>query len=198
MPAGDHARSARSARTRAVAADGHGDRPVSPGRQAGPPATSAMALPGLRGRVRLALIRDLAMGEWSHAELARQLGCAPGDVAQFAEFHAKEVSEVSAALAGQLAIETSGLWVSKRQNRVAELQSLYEDGEQVLEHLRSLSITDGAGLGSRRHATIARTQLAILGAVASEYDGKGKPTSGDDGSNVVHYIIEGPETESLT
>jgi hypothetical protein len=147
--------------------------------------------------VRLALIRDLAMGEWSHAELARQMGCTTRDVAEFAELHTQEIAEVSAALAGQLAIETSGLWVSKRQNRVAELQGLYEDGEQVLEHLRSLPIGDGAGLGSRRHATVARTQLAILGAVANEYDSKGKPTS-QDGGPVVHYIIEGPETESLT
>jgi len=186
---GGEARPAVSARLTAQRPTGHGGRATSPGRSPGP---------ALRGRVALALIRDLALGEWNHAHLGKQIGLTAAEVRAFAEDHAGEVAEVSAALAGRLAVETAGLWISKKQNRVAELQEMYEDGLAVLAHLRTLPLTDGAGLGSRRHATTTRTQLAILGAVAAEYEPRrGQPGTQDD-SKVVHYIIEGPETEYLT
>ncbi len=151
----------------------------------------------LRGRVRLALIRDLAMGEWSHAEIAKQTGATTKEIAAFAREHEAEIAEVSAALAGRLAVETAGLWISKKQNRVAELQKAYDDNDAVIDEMRA-SEQAANSLGSRKHFNLQRLQLSILGAAAAEYESRrGQSASSDDGK-VVRYIIEGPEAEYLT
>ena len=193
MAAAKRLRNAESAPQREPAAAAAPDR-------AGEPRPPRLGVSDrMRGRTRLALIRDLAMGEWSHRELADQLGLTAKEIAAFSEEEHEAITEVKSALAGQLAIETSGLWISKKQNRVAELEALFADNAQAIEYLRSLPITDGTGLGSRRHANLARSQLAILGAAATEYEPRrGTPTAPDSDRNVVHYIIEGLDTESLT
>ena len=89
-----------------------------------------------RGYPRLALIRDLAFGEYSYSEIAKTMGCTAGDISLFAQEHVQEIAEVRVALAGKLAIESAGLWVSKKQNRLAELQSDIEDLKDYIEDLR--------------------------------------------------------------
>ena len=150
-----------------------------------------------RGRTRLALIRDLAMGEWDPKTLADHLGVKAADIRAFADAHATEIAEVSAALAGKLAIETAGHWITKRQNRIAEMQSDFEDYDAVLVHLREKGVADGSGLGSRRHATTTRARLALLGAVADELEPRrGQPTL-QDGTKPTRYIIEGLDPKNL-
>jgi hypothetical protein len=137
------------------------------------------------------------MGEWDHRSLAQQLGVKAADIRAFAEANQQEISEVSAALAGKLAIETAGAWITKRQNRIAEMQDDYEDYTQVLELLRSKGVEDGSGLGSRRHATVTRARLALLAAVADEVEPRrGQPTQ-TDGAAPVRYIIEGLDPAKL-
>lgn len=157
-----------------------------------------------RGHGRLRLIRDLAMGEFSPRELARDLGLDRRDIETFSQDFAEEISEVRAALAGQLAIESAGLWVSKKQNRLAELQADIEDCNLAIAQMRIQPIgQDGyeSGLGSRRHMNITRTKLNALVAVANELAPLDKRAAGDDsGKNMIHYVIEADDTirSSLT
>jgi hypothetical protein len=151
-----------------------------------------------RGWPQLGLVRDLAFGEFSHQELASSLGCAAADIREFAEQHSEEIAETRAALAGQLAIETAGLWIAKRQNRLAEYQSDAEDLRGVIEALRK----DGR-LGGKVHHDTVRTRIAILRAVAEELSPRQtgltiRPTAGTDDKNVVHYVIEDPDVEAMT
>lgn len=133
------------------------------------------------------------MGEWTNAELARQIGVPTTDVAAFAAEHADEISEVRAALAGQLAIETAGLWITKKQFRLAEIQADFEDTEETIAQLRHETAAN-LGVGSRRHYNLNRMRLALLRAAAEEISGPRRPgpRTGDEDadSNVVHYVIE--------
>jgi len=142
------------------------------------------------------------MGEWSTRELAEACGTTQADISAFAERFADEVTEVRAALAGRLAIETSGLWVTKRQNRLAEYQADIEDLDRVLNAMRQQAgVANGnpiddailGGLGSRRHHSLIKSKLALFKAVADEIEPRGRSvtaTRDQDDENVVHYVIE--------
>lgn len=175
--------------------------PASRSRTTRKPAAPAPARPSIpigeiyRGHRRLALIRDLAMGELSSAEIARNLGLGTKDIEDFRETYTSEVAEVRAALAGRLAIETAGLWISKKQNRVAEVQADIEDINYELNRIRSGTLKDideAGGLGSRKHQNLLRMKLAALKLVADEYSVRGmsKADSEEDDRNVVHYVID--------
>jgi hypothetical protein len=157
-----------------------------------------------RGRLRLELIRDLAMGEWSHASIAKRLGVDTADITDFAEKYVQDISEVRSALAGQLAIEAAGLWISKKQNRIAELQADFDELNDVLVSMRAGTYrptdNDGTNLGSRRHRGILKSKMDLLRAVADELSprGAGATAGSPDDPNIVHYIIEaGDVTEAL-
>jgi hypothetical protein len=154
-----------------------------------------------RGRIRLALIRDLAMGEWSHKELAVQMGTSAADITVFAHNFSDEISEVRAALAGRLAIETSGAWIAKKQDRLAEMQALYEDNDLVIAGMRSPDARPGNDLGSKRHFNLARLQLSILRAAAEEVESRAfiltQPRTDDEPTTT--YVIEaGAHHDNLT
>lgn len=150
-----------------------------------------------RGFPRLGLIRDLAFGEFSHAEIARTLGCKAADIAEFAAQNEEDIAEVRAALAGQLAIETAGLWIAKKQNRLAEYQSDVEDLIEAIETLRS----EGQ-LGSPKHREVLKSKTVMLKAVADELAPRGvtlrQSDKSNDDKNVVHYVIEDPDAEAMT
>lgn len=155
-----------------------------------------------RGRTRLALIRDLAMGEWSPREIALQLGATEESVRAFQGDHADEISEVRAALAGHLAIETAGLWVAKKQNRLAEYQQDIEDLSIIVEAMRAQGVSRDedailGGLGTRRHHNLMKTKLALLRAVADELSPRMgvtfTPSNEDEDSKTVRYVIEASE-----
>jgi hypothetical protein len=157
-----------------------------------------------RGKQRLQLIRDLAMGEWTVASIAKQYKVDTRDIVEFQDTFAHEISEVSAALAGQLAIDSAGLWISKRQNRLAELQADFEEIEGVIQKMRDddyyATDNDGSNLGSRRHRFLVKAKIDILKAAAEELSPRntGQYGAADD-PNVVHYVIEtGGATEALT
>lgn len=149
-----------------------------------------------RGRLRLDLIRKLAMGEWSNASIAKQMGVDPGDINDFAEFYAQDIAEVRQALAGQLAIEAAGLWISKKQNRIAELQADVDELNEVLAEMRDGTYkptdNDGTNLGSRRHRAIIKSKMDLLAAVADELSPRGAGTGAGSAAdpNIVHYVID--------
>jgi hypothetical protein len=147
------------------------------------------------------------MGEWTYRELAEACGCTQADIASFADTYADEITEVRAALAGRLAIESAGLWVAKKQNRLAEFQSDIEDLDSVLSAMREEQDAPSetarilGGLGSRRHHSLIRSKLALFKAVADELEPRRtvQVHADTDDANVVRYVIEaGDHRDSLT
>lgn len=162
-----------------------------------------------RGRARLALLRDLAMNEWTDETIANSVGVHVSIITDFRLTYENEISEVRASLAGQLAVETAGLWISKKQNRVAELQQDFEDIDVVIDQMRknteryANTETDGSDtlrdgdafdanllLGSRRHQNLLRAKIAVLRAVADEYAPKKGEKDQPTDEKGVRYIIE--------
>jgi hypothetical protein len=117
-------------------------------------------------------------------------------VAEFAAQHEEDILEVRAALAGRLALETAGLWISKKQNRLAEYQSDVEDLNQFIAELRERN-----ACGSAPHREALKTKVVMLKAVADELTPRGalavRAAKGEDESNVVRYVIEDPDIEEM-
>lgn len=116
-----------------------------------------------RGRLKYALIRDLAMGEWEPSSLTVKYELAPEEIMLFAETYAEEIAEVSQALAGHLDISTAGLWVTAKQKRLAEYQQAIEDIDQALQSMRN-----GGVSWSRSHRDLFRARMDIYRQVADE------------------------------
>jgi len=139
-----------------------------------------------RGKDRLALIRDIAMNELSTRELAQKTGQTQAAIASFREEHTTEIAEVRAALAGQLAIETAGLWISKKQNRLAEYQAQAEDIRDFLEDLRR----DGVRW-SRAHRDMLKVYLDLMHSTADELGAYPQRMAAPARTGqTVHYIID--------
>lgn len=124
-----------------------------------------------RGRTRLALIRDIAMGELSDRELALRITCDLSTIKAFRALFADEIVEVRSALAGQLAIDTAGLWIAKRSNRVMELQS---DAEQLDKAMKWLAYGEGGNfspmvVASREYDRLQRAKAALIAQAEGEY-----------------------------
>lgn len=145
-----------------------------------------------RGRAMLGLIRDLALGEWTHSELARQIGVPTADIAAFAQERAEEISDVRAALAADVATETAGLWITNKAKRIAEMQSDFEDTQKEIAGLRRPGLPPNLGVGSRKHYNLNRIRLALLGAVAQELEPRRTGPKGQDpdDDSTVRYVIE--------
>lgn len=147
------------------------------------------------GHQRLSLIRDIAMGEWDNKTIAERIGVEVSDVVIFASDFERDISEVRQALAGHLAIETAGLWISKKQNRLAELQRDVDDINEVIAGMRDPALPYADRLGSRKHTILLRAKIAVLTAAANELETRGKGKDSPDGQegagkNLVHYVIE--------
>lgn len=175
-----------------------------PGGPGGPGVLGVLGVPLSaihRGRARLALIRDLAMGEWSPQHLAKQMGLPTEDILEFKDRYEDEIQEVRSALAGQLAIETAGLWITKKQNRIAEYQQIADDIGDALAHLRRQSEEDDKVNWSRAHREMNRQRMDVFRAVADELGAYPQRQSAPARSGTtVHYVIETDSTdlEALT
>jgi hypothetical protein len=143
------------------------------------------------GRTRLALIRDMALGELSDRELSLRITCDLPTIKAFRALYADEITEVRAALAGQLAVETAGLWISHRQNRVAEYQS---DVELINQAMRDL-VLDAEGniayiaMASREYDRLLRAKHFAMQAVKAEYDFSEKKGV-DAQAPIARYVLE--------
>lgn len=144
-----------------------------------------------RGRTRYALIRDMALAELSDRELALQIGCDLPTLKAFRALYQTEIAEVVSALAGRLAMETAGLWISKKVNRVAEIQS---DVEQLNAALKWFEYDDEGNLApqlmaTREHDRLLRAKHFALSQVAGEYSANEK-RAGDSDAPPVRYVLE--------
>lgn len=150
--------------------------------------------PLFRGRQRLMLISGLAMGEWSHEELAAQNRVCPQDIRDFAEEFSREIQEVAQALAGHLSIETAGIWVTKKQHRMAEYQAEIEEIDQYLAELREKGLR-----WSRSHRDMLRARMDLYRQVADEVGAYPQRQAAPvrQGTSV-HYIIDTEDSDALT
>jgi hypothetical protein len=145
----------------------------------------------LRGYERLKLITDLAMDYLSEREIAEKEGVSARQVIAFKHQYVDEIAEVRAALTGQTAIETAGLWTTKKQYRLAEYQDQIEEIRTQLAELSGQPWTR-----SRRDMT--RTLLELFRQVADElgaYPQRSTPPARQ--GQAVHYVIETEDNEAL-
>jgi hypothetical protein len=73
----------------------------------------------IRGRHRLALLRDLAVGDFTAAELAEKYDRAVGTINTFKYNHKAEIAEIRSNPDDEFA----GLWIAQKKNRIAVYQS---------------------------------------------------------------------------
>jgi hypothetical protein len=133
------------------------------------------------------------MGELSHREIAQREGLKQTDIKEFADEHISEIAEVRAALAGQLAVETAGLWISKKQNRLAEIQGEAEEIRDYLAEMRE----DGVRW-SRAHRDMIKLYMDMFRHVADElgaYPQRAQAPARQ--GQTVHYVIDTENTAAL-
>lgn len=110
-----------------------------------------------RGRNKVIMIRELALGATPKAELARRYGVTARAVTFFEQRHALEITEAR----GDLENEWVGLWVAEKRNRVAELQQLIEDlNEQIAKHAAGGYFDNNVGLPAIKLVAALYEQVA--------------------------------------
>jgi hypothetical protein len=78
-------------------------------------------------------VNDLAQGDLSHAELGVKHGRSKQAIHQFSARNAAEISEVRAAMRGELQAQVADLWIADKKRRIAWRQKLAEDIDVHLE-----------------------------------------------------------------
>jgi hypothetical protein len=133
------------------------------------------------------------MGEWDHPALAKKYETTPQGIQAFADYYDEEIIEVSAALSGTLSIETAGLWATRKQQRLAELQQGIDDIDESLAALRESNVG-----WSRAHRDMFRARLDLYRQIAEElgaYPQRQTPPV-HTGARVT-YVIEAAEEGDL-
>jgi hypothetical protein len=87
--------------------------------------------PKLIGARELMLIEELAVADHSHAELAERLGVAEKTVDNFASRNRDRI----AAAARDQTDKLAGLWIARKELRIAEYQSMYERDRKMIEDM---------------------------------------------------------------
>lgn len=132
----------------------------------------------IRGRERLDLVHELATGDLSADALAEKYDRHVQTIKQFENRNRAEIDEARRGMAG----EFSGLWITRKESRLAEYQQKYADIDAMFaEHndaIRQLLETERDKHHRNRlfarllnHADINRytvTQLKILASAAEE------------------------------
>lgn len=109
----------------------------------------------IRGHRALALIKELALGNKSQKELAKEYGYSESAISQFRQRKAAEIQ----AVIDKTEDEYASLWIADQRNRIAELQDL---DEFISELIYSADKLDTAVV----NAILRKTQ--ILRNVAEE------------------------------
>lgn len=150
-----------------------------------------MAAPGTlaRGRNRIFLLRDLALGAESQKDLAFKYGVTPMAISAFAAAHGEEITDIR----GDLESEWAGIWVADRKLRLAEIQQLIEDmSDQVAEEVA------GAGLSKDIGVPLVKTLLAAYDQVARELGQIQRPGTGHQGqAPTVIYTYGGFDAQDV-
>jgi hypothetical protein len=125
------------------------------------------------------VIRHLAAGDVTRAELARRVGITRGGMTSFAKRHQAEIEQVRAQLEAE--DPWAGLWVADQHNRLAAYQADYE---LAAEQPNAAS----------HQLILARAQL--LNAVAEELGQL--PGRGAVVVVPVQHVLVGVDLEALT
>jgi hypothetical protein len=142
------------------------------------PSVATATVRDIRGRERLALVHDLAAADQTHDQLAEKYDRHSQAIAGFVMRNRAEIAEARRQMAG----EFSGLWIARKEARIAEYQQKYDDLDVTLsEHddaVRALLSVAEDKVERRRlfsallsHADVNRyvtTQLRILASTAEE------------------------------
>jgi hypothetical protein len=140
-----------------------------------------MSVVGLSGRHRLSLIREIATSEMSFAEIAARREVDEADVLAFAKKYADDIAEVKRATTGAMSLEVAGLWVTKRENRLAEMQRDLELLERKIRDMLRTGQDEPRDL-----ALLVRSRLDAMRAAASELS----HTTASDDADRTAYVIE--------
>lgn len=131
----------------------------------------------ISGYKKLQLMRLLAEGEHTQAELAERFETAVGTITQFKHRHKAEIQEIQQNLADEFA----GLWIAKKENRISEYQA---QAERFRE--------------SEDPKLVARTQTALR-SVAEELGAlPTRQTVNLEGSAKVHHVVNGVDLGDVT
>lgn len=129
----------------------------------------------ISGYKKLELMRLLATGEHSVSDLAVMYESAEGTIRQFRERHKVQIAEIVANMEDQFA----GLWIAKKENRIAEYQSQAEKFRDA----------DDPKL-------VARTQTALR-SVAEELGALPQRLQVQQEKQTVHVVLEGVDNAKL-
>ena len=150
-------------------------------------------LPTLKGYQKLRLLKDLATSPSTPRELAHSHNLRLPALLRFRDAHKEEIAELSHAFQRGLPTDTSGMWITKKENRLAELEHEAEEIRNSLQDFRQNDIP-----WSRNHRDMIRTYLEILRTVADEigaYPQRSAPPR--QSGSTVHYIIDTDDAEQL-
>jgi hypothetical protein len=137
----------------------------------------------IRGRERLALVHALAANDRTQDQLAEQFDRHEQAIAQFSVRNRAEIDEARRQMAG----EFSGLWIARKEARLAEYQLKYDDIDVKAERRRLFS-------SLLSHADVNRytlTQLRILASTAEEMGHLPSRTPGEGPATVMlrHEVV---------
>lgn len=134
----------------------------------------------LRGRTRLRLIQELALGVRTQADLAADLDITQQAVHYYASRYAAEID----AQRTEIENSFSALWIADKAARIAELQ---DDVERITEELDTVSDADRAKLYSAKRAAL-RCVAEELGQLAPKTI---------NATVSVRYSVDGVDTGEL-
>lgn len=120
-------------------------------------------------------MRELAAGEKTQTELAREYGCTQAAVSTFASRHEEEID----ALRDKLDDEWAGLWVANKRDRLAVYQS-------------DIELLDELGLSDEKMAAL---KAKLLRQVAEEV-GDLRADVNVTG-RILHHVLEGVNLSDL-
>lgn len=139
-----------------------------------------------RGRNRVILIRELALGATGRGVLARQFGVSEVAIKNFEGRHELDIAQAREDLES----EWVGLWIADKRARLAELQGSYELAQEQIEaeiaSLGKMSQQTGVPL-LKITTTILRQAAEELGQIVQ------KPNSGQFGQEppTINYNLGG-------
>lgn len=128
----------------------------------------------LRGYVAYDLVQDLAFGNLTHAQLGEKYGVSRPAITAFKARHAERIAEVVANKDDAFA----GLWIAKKERRIAEYL-------RDVEEVNDLDTPD---------AQLKRVKHNALRAVAEEL---GQLKTNVEVESKVHYTVEGVDLDKL-
>lgn len=128
-----------------------------------------------QGWVKQRLVKDLALGEKTHRQLAERYGVVRETVQRFARDNRLEIEHAREMLGDAYA----GLWIAQKENRVAEYQVAAE------------KMSEG---DSPRHAEVL---VNVLKAVADEMGDLPQRASVQVNNTEVRYEVHGVDPEAL-